>query len=115
MSTPYVAQTVAEIHQIIRDAIVNKRIIKGTYQGHAREMCPHVLGRNKQHQEQALFYQFGGSSSSGLSAAGSPNNWRCIPLAKLKDVSSEVGDWSTAPNHSRPQTCVAQIDVEVQF
>lgn len=36
-------------------------------------------------------------------------------LDDLSDVSVEDGAWHTAPNHSREQTCVDEIDVEVQF
>ena len=103
MSTPYAAQTVAEIYQVIRDAIVNKRIIKGTYQGHAREMCPHVLGRNKRHQEQALFYQFAGSSSSGLGAVGSPNNWLTHSTSVPSNYSPTASRACLAPRRSKPR------------
>jgi hypothetical protein len=115
MSIPQRAQSDAEVYQIVRDAILYKKIIKATYNGYVREMCPHVLGLNKQHAEQALLYQFGGGSSTGIGPAGSPDNWRCVLLSKLKDVSSEPGQWRSAANHSRPQTCVAKVDVEVEF
>ena len=99
-------------YQIVRDAIINKKQITAFYDGHPREMCPHVIG-TKNGREQALFYQFGGSSKSGLQPAGSGANWRCIPIEGLQQVSSKDGGWHTAPNHSRPQTCVDVIDVEV--
>jgi hypothetical protein len=76
-------------------------------------MCPHVLGVNKYGRPQALFYQFAGESSSGLAPMGSGENWRCLPIEGLTAVSVQHGDWFTAPNHSRPQTCVDRIDVEV--
>ena len=99
-------------YQIVRDAIINKKQIIGFYDGHPREMCPHVIG-SKNGREQALFYQFGGSSKSGLGPPGARENWRCIPIEGLQQVSSRDGAWHTAPNHSRPQTCVDDIDVEV--
>ena len=102
------------VYETIRDAIIEKRIVLATYNGYAREMCPHVLGK-KRGRPQALFYQFAGQSKSGLEPDGSPNNWRCVFLDKLTNVSTRVGAWHTAPNHSRPQTCVDEIDVEVSF
>jgi hypothetical protein len=99
---------------MIRDAIRNKQQVLATYDGHQREMCPHVLG-SKNGRQQALFYQFGGSSRSGLGAPGSSANWRCIPITGLRDVSVRTGAWHSAPNHSRPQTCVDVVDVEVSF
>jgi hypothetical protein len=103
------------VYATVRDAVVHKKIAKATYEGHYREMCPHAIGRGPDGNEQALFYQFGGSSKSGLAPAGSRNNWRCIELAKLSNVSSEDGAWQTANNHSRSQTCVREVDVEVDF
>lgn len=105
----------SETYTLIRDAILNKRQVIAVYNGHLREMCPHVLGK-KHGREQALFYQFGGTSSSGLGPPGSADNWRCIPVEKLTNVSvREGGTWHTAPTHSRPQTCVDEIDVQVKF
>lgn len=102
-------------YDIVRDAILNKQIVIGVYDGYRREMCPHAIGLGPKGNEQALFYQFAGESSSGLGPAGSPKNWRCIPLDNLKIVEVIDGMWQSAPNHSRPQTCVKKIDVEVSF
>ena len=101
-------------YNIIRDAIVNKLQVVATYDGHVREMCPQVIG-TKGGREQALFYQFGGTSSSGVIVPNSPRNWRCIPIDGLSNVSSRAGPWHTGGNHSKAQTCVDNVDVEVQF
>ena len=102
------------VYAMIREAILNKRIVLATYHGHRRTMCPHALGK-KRGREQALFYQFAGTSSTGLGPVGSPDNWRCIPLAGLTNVSVTDGDWHTGRNHSRPQTCIDIIDVQVTY
>jgi hypothetical protein len=101
-----------DTYALIADAIRNKQQVIATYNGHRREMCPHTLGHGKEGQAQALFYQFGGSSSSGLSA-DERQNWRCIPLAGLSNVEVREGAWHSAPNHTRPQTCVKNVEVEV--
>lgn len=98
------------VYQIVRDAILSKRQIVGTYDGHVREMCPHCIGRNKEGGEQALFFQFAGGSKTGLPPGG---QWRCFDLTKLQNVSARDGQWHTGPSHTRPQTCVKQVDVEV--
>ena len=100
------------VYMLVRQAIINKDQVVASYNGHHREMSPHAIGK-KNGREQALFYQFGGTSSSGLAAPGSGDNWRCIPIDGLSGVSTKEGPWHTAPNHSRPQTCVDEIDVEV--
>jgi hypothetical protein len=101
-------------YQIVREAIEKKLHVIGTYNGFHRVMCPHTIGISKKGEEQALFYQFAGESKSGLGPDGDPGNWRCIPLRQLQNVTTASGAWHTAPNHSRPQTCVADVDLESQ-
>ena len=96
-------------YNLIRAAILNKQQVVATYNGHRREMCPHTLGR-KGGRAQCLFYQFAGSSSSALPPGG---EWRCIPIAGLQDVLLRDGPWYTGTSHTRPQTCVGDVDVTV--
>ena len=56
---------------VLRDAIVNKRQITCTYQGHFREICPHVIGGGKDGNAMVLSFQFSGQSSKGLPRAAS--------------------------------------------
>jgi hypothetical protein len=72
------------------------------------------LGRNKQGQLRVLCYQFGGESESGLQPVGSPANWRCIAVEKLSAVELIEGSWRTAPNHSRPASCIADADIDAE-
>jgi len=96
-------------YELIKQAILSRQQVIATYDGHRREMCPHVLGKSKKGDRQALFYQFGGRSSSGLPPCG---EWRCIPISGLSNVSVREGEWHTA-TYSREQTCVMTIEVEV--
>ena len=107
-------QTVEEFYRLVRMAVIGKRPIRAIYHGWDRWFCPHRLGRNHEGQIRVLCYQYGGESGSGLQAAGSPANWRCIALEKLSRVELLEGAWQTAPNHSRPQTCVAEVDVDAE-
>jgi hypothetical protein len=45
---------------------------------------------------------------------GSPENWRCIVLEKLRSVKLLDDSWTTAPNHSRPATCVVEADIDAE-
>ena len=103
-----------ETYNLVRQAITDKQQVIATCDGHYREMCPHVIGL-KNGREQALFYQFGGTSRSGLGEQGSGSNWRCIPISGLIDVSVRSGEWHTAATHTQPQTCVDSIDKEVSY
>ncbi|KGL62920.1 hypothetical protein [Polaribacter sp. Hel1_85] len=98
-------------YDLIRQAILDRECITCSYNGYVRKMTPHVIG-TKNGNKQALFYQYGGNSSSGLSS--NPfKNWRCIEISKIKDLKLNSDLFQTANNHSKKQTCVDNIDVEV--
>ena len=78
-------------YDIVKQAIIDKDQVIATYDGYTREMCPHVIGTNKDGRPQALFYQFGGESKSGLGPVGSDRNWRCIPVEALTNVYTRSG------------------------
>ena len=101
-------------YDLIRQAIINREQVIAVYQGHEREMCPHVLGL-KDEKEQTLFCQFGGySGSAGVITPDSPL-WRCLFVDELSDVSIRRGPWYTVDTHTERQTCVGTIDVEVDW
>jgi len=97
-----------DVYELIREATLARQQVVATYRGHRRELCPHVLGK-KDGRPQALFFQFGGGSSSSLPPDG---DWRCIPVAGLEDVVVRDGPWHTGSGHRYPETCVDTIDAE---
>src|SRR5262249_51243387 len=100
-------------YALVRDAILNKQPLSAMYNGQSRLLCPHVLGEDKDGNFQALFYQFGGGSSSRpIERGASPNNWRCFALTKLSEVKIIEDRWRTAPLE-REQTCVKVVHFEV--
>ena len=101
-------------YELIKGAILKKHQVIATYKGYRREMCPHTLGW-KGNKLQCLFYQFAGDSSSGVIVPGSDKNWRCIPIDQLENIIIQEGKWYTASNHSRRQTCVDQVEIEVSL
>jgi hypothetical protein len=105
-------QTVEDIYRLIWTAVATRRAIEARYNQRIRLFCPHRLGRNKDGELRVLCYQYGGQSESGLQPAGSPANWRCIVLEKLSQVKLLTERWRTAPNHSRPASCVADADID---
>ena len=107
-------QTVEEIYELVWTAVANKKPIAAIYQGRDRRFCPHRLGRNREGQLRVLCYQYGGESQSGLRPVGSPANWRCVALEKLSRVKLVEGAWRTAPNHSRPASCVTETDIDAE-
>ncbi len=85
-----------------------------SYRGRPRLLCPHRLGWNRKKQSRVLCYQYGGDSERGLAPAGSPANWRCMAVDELSEVKLLEDVWRTAPNHLRPQTCIAEADVDAE-
>lgn len=101
-----------EAYAILRDAILKKMQVVFDLDGYRREACPHVIGVNNDGEEQVLVYQFGGGSSSGLPPGG---RWRCCPVSRIVNIKVQVGKWYAGQGHSRPQACVARVDVEVEY
>lgn len=107
-------QTVEEIYRLVWTAVASKKPMEAIYQGRPRLFCPHRLGRNREGQRRVLCYQYGGESQSGLQPVGSAANWRCVALEKLSRVKLVEGPWHTAPNHSRPASCVTDTDIDAE-
>ena len=107
-------QTVEDIYGLVWTAIASKQPMEAYYHGHHRLFCPHRLGRNRQGQLRVLCYQYGGESESGLQPQGSSANWRCVVLEKLNQVKLREDAWRTAPNHSRPASCVIDADIDAE-
>ncbi len=107
-------QTVDDIYRLIWTAVAGRRPIEATYHERRRLFCPHRLGRNRAGRLRVLCYQYGGESERGLQPTGSAANWRCVVLEKLSKVKLLEGNWRTAPNHSRPASCVLDADIDAE-
>jgi hypothetical protein len=102
-----------QVHAQIRAAMVHRRPIAALYRGRGRLLCPHLLGWNRHRRLQVLCYEYGGDSESGLKPAGAADNWRCLAVEDLNQVELLDGPWQTAENHSRPQTCIEEVELDV--
>jgi hypothetical protein len=102
-----------QAHTRIRAAIIHRCPITAFYRGRRRLLCPHLLGWNRHRRLQVLCYQYGGDSESGLRPAGASDNWRCLAVENLSHVEPLDGHWQTAANHSRPQTCIEEVELDV--
>jgi hypothetical protein len=111
MSVP--VRVLEQTHAQIRSAIVRRRPIAALYRGRKRLLCPHLLGWNRQRRLQVLCYQYGGDSETGLQPADPSGNWRCLAVENLDHVELLDAPWQTAENHSRPQTCAGDVELDV--
>ena len=107
-------QTVKDIYRLIWTAASHKQPVRAMYKDLPRLFCPHRLGRNRAGELRVLCYQYGGESESGLEPMGSPANWRCVVLERLSAVELLDGSWRSAPNHSRPASCVIEADIDAE-
>jgi hypothetical protein len=105
-------QPVEDVYRLIWTAVEHRCPMAAVYKYRHRLICPHRLGRNRQGQLRVLCYQYGGESESGLQPVGSEANWRCIAIERLSAVELLEGSWHTAPNHSRPASCIADADID---
>jgi hypothetical protein len=102
---------VSATYQLFRTAILERKQVTCVYLGKNREVCPIVLGHAKG-EEKCLTFQFAGESTSKLPPRG---NWRCLELKKVSNVHLRNGPWREGDQHSRPQSCVEIVDVDVNI
>ena len=105
-------EIVDEVYELLREAAVRRHPVAAIYDGRLRLLCPHVLGR-KSGRLHGLFYQFGGSSRSGLAVGPEgAGEWRCLSVEKLSQVEFCADPWHTE-SRSRRQTCVDEVDLDI--
>ena len=98
-------------YTLIRQAILAERQITCRYNGHYRELCPHILGHTNG-REKLLAFQFGGASSKPLPPGG---EWRCLLVAEMRNVAARDGAWHAGGSHRREQSCVCEVDLDINI
>ena len=95
-------------YSALRRAVLQRRLIKCTYQGLPRELCPFAIGL-KQGRAHLLAWQFGGQCTDDLPTDG---GWRCIPIYRMFNITICEGDWRVGLTPAPKHICLDQIDVE---
>ena len=98
--------------KLFHEAVLKRQQITCRYNGRYREVCPYVLGHNKDGKEVALVYQFAGESNRELPNKG---EWRCFLLTQVSDAAVRNGRWYGDSRHSRTQRCVVDVFVDVNI
>lgn len=98
-------------YDTIEQAIKQKLTISAEYDGYHREMCPHALGM-KGGVVHVLSFQFAGGSKQGLPPEG---QWKCMNVDGLVISSVKPGPWHTGTSHTKPQSCIDRVQVEVDY
>jgi len=94
-------------YTLFRNAILGEQQVVCFYDGRIRELCPHIIGTNKRREEVVLAWQFGGESSGPLP------QWRCLKLANVNKARPRAGRWHEGSSHQTTQTCVSNIDLDI--
>ena len=84
-----------EIYALLRAAAVRKQPIAAVYEDRPRLFCPHLLGQSKQGRRNAFFYQFGGTSDSGLKTVAEGGRWLALHCSGGTQR-SRIAVWSMA-------------------
>jgi hypothetical protein len=74
-------------YTLFRNAILAEQQVVCIYDGRSRELCPHIIGTNKDGEEAVLAWQFAGESSGKLP------QWRCLrsPMSVMPAPETAVG------------------------
>jgi hypothetical protein len=96
-------------YTIFRNAILGEQQVVCSYDGRSRELCPHVIGTNRDGEEAVLAWQFAGTSSGKLP------QWRCLKLANVTNARARDGRWYEGGSHRTTQTCVSAIDLDINI
>ena len=92
---------------LYRNAMLTEQQVLCTYDGRPRELCPHIIGTNKNGAEAVLAWQFAGESSGKLP------QWRCLRLANVRNARTRNGRWYEGGSHKTTQKCVTEIDLDI--
>ena len=96
-------------HALLLKAMREERPVACTYQGHRREICPVMLGRDGL-TEKALVYQFGGATSRG---PVTKPDWKCFKLNEVEDGHLIDGRWHSGSQHSEAQHCMKMVEYDI--
>ena len=96
-------------YTLFRNAILAGQQVVCSYDGRTRELCPHIIGTSKSGEEVVLAWQFAGESSGKLP------QWRCLRLANVRNAHARNGRWHEGGSHRTEQTCVSEIDLDINI
>jgi hypothetical protein len=99
----------SDTYRILAYALESRTPLACSYGGHARVICPIILGHSGE-EEMALVYQIAGRTSRGRLREP---QWKCLALARLTDLAPADAPWISGRAHSQPQHCVTAVDYDI--
>ena len=99
----------SSVYRLLAWAIENKRPVVCRYRESSREICPIILGQNKDGEDSVLVWQTGGDTSKGPLRKPS---WKCFVLQNVAEMAISEGDWQAGSSHQEQQVCVKDVDYD---
>ena len=96
-------------YELIKQAIEQKKQMSLQYHGYTRNICPYVLGKNKNGKERALALLVRNTPSGPLAGG-----WECLDLDHVWNVKFAEGAWVAAPSAPRPDCDIPNIEVDAE-
>jgi hypothetical protein len=92
-------------YAVLRDAILQRRLVSCSYAGLVRVLCPYALGE-KHGIPHLLAWQFGGRSW------GRVPGWHCMPVQEMSQVIVYDGQWRSGMPAAPDELRLESVDVE---
>ena len=102
----------SQTYQLFRRAILEEKQVVRVYHGRTRELCPLILGHSDG-VEKVLAFQFGGESTQGRLPPG--GEWRCLFLSDVREARLQDGPWHEGLEHRKTQSCVKDVDLDINI
>jgi hypothetical protein len=96
-------------YALFYEAIMSEQQVVCRYEGRHRELCPHIIGTNKNGEEVVLAWQFAGESSGPLP------QWRCLRLSEVSQARTRDGRWHAGASHKTTQKCVSDVHLDINI
>lgn len=96
------------VEDLIRQALVERRVVQFKYHGHSRRVEPHALGRVTGERLALLGWQV-----SGGSASEPPPGWRTFVLAEIEPLKLMSKTFVPRPDYRPETTKLKPIEAEV--
>ena len=107
-------QTVEDMYRLIRTAIASTRPIEAVYKGYLGCFVRIDWAEIAAERCGCCVTSMAEKAKADWKHRDRPANWRCIALEKFSEVKLKEGAWRTAPNHSRPASCVIDADIDAE-
>jgi len=74
--------------------------------------CAHTYSAQKRAAKKSFLFNLLAKAQPRSPPEG---EWRCMFVDEVMGAEARDGPWHTGQSHTRPQTCVDEIDVEVAY